>query len=167
MDIQKAVQSLKEQRPDLTVRVFEQASEDVTCSVASYDPLLSRSGYSKRFFGAVDTDAARFKKGDKVQFYPHLFASRGQLVGDRKKAKTYTVEKVVASGGSFKGQNIVYVHIQEEKFGLVIQDGMQWRRLPVNPETGRVGPLPGFRPERVCLHFDPETGRVGAMPRTG
>eukprot|EP00930_Biecheleria_cincta_P080051 TRINITY_DN6813_c0_g1_i1.p1 TRINITY_DN6813_c0_g1~~TRINITY_DN6813_c0_g1_i1.p1 ORF type:complete len:469 (-),score=76.85 TRINITY_DN6813_c0_g1_i1:70-1476(-) len=167
MDIQQAVQSLKEQRPDLMVRVFELASEDVTFSVASSDPLLSRNGYSKRFFGAIDVDAARFRKGDKVQFYPHQFLVKGQLVGDKKKAKIYTVDKVVPSGGQCKGKNVVYVHIQEEKFAMVVQDGMQWRRLPVNPETGRVGPLPGFRPERVCLHFDPETNKVGPLPRTG
>jgi len=166
MDIQQAVQSLKEHRPDLTVRVFELTS-DATCSVASSDPLLSRNGYTKKFFGAIDVDAARFKKGDKVQLFPRQFVVKGQLVGDWKKAKTYTVEKVVPSGGQFKGLSIVYVHIQEEKFTVVVQDGMQWRRLPVNPDTGRVGPMPGFRPERICLHFDPETNKVGPMPRTG
>eukprot|EP00930_Biecheleria_cincta_P080052 TRINITY_DN6813_c0_g2_i1.p1 TRINITY_DN6813_c0_g2~~TRINITY_DN6813_c0_g2_i1.p1 ORF type:complete len:467 (-),score=75.23 TRINITY_DN6813_c0_g2_i1:64-1443(-) len=167
MDIIQAVQMLKEQRPDLLVRVFELASKDVTCSVVSCDAWYSRNGYAKRFFGAIDADAARFKKGDKVEFFPKLWFTRGQLVGDRKKPQTYTVDKVVAAGGRHKGKEVVYVHIQEEAFKVPVRDDMQWRRLPVNPDTGRVGPLPGYMPHRVCLHFDPETGKVGPLPRTG
>lgn len=166
MDKDVAVAALKEQRPDLTVREFEMV-DDTTCTVASCDVLFSQNGYTKNFFGAYAKDAARFKKFDKVEFFPRLFMHKGRLVGDKRKCKSYTVEKVKASGGSLKGQDISYVYIQEDGFKQCPRDGMQWRRLPVNPVTLRVGPIPGFQPTRVCVFYDPVTGKVGPLPRTG
>lgn len=167
MDKDLAVASLQEQRPDLTVREFE-ITKDTTCSVASSDKLFSKRGYTKNFFGAYTSDTARFKKGDKVEFYPQLFMHKGRLVGDKKKAKQYTVEKVTPSGRSFTGDDVSYVYIQEDGFKKCPRDGMQWRRFPVNPVTLRVGPIPGFQANRVCIFYDPDTGKVvPPLPRTG
>lgn len=163
MDKDEAAELLEQARPDLSVELYEDLVGDETFSVQSWDPATAMQGYHKNYFGASLTDLLRFQKGDLIEVFPNLRLVGGRLIGDRREGRRYTVEKVGGGAGSratIRGVMVSYVFVQEESLGMVVVDGMQWRRKPK-------GPSPGLHPSRVCIFYDPATDEVSKLPRTG